>query len=130
MKIITKWNHILELEGGISDGLQQEIRDYYTTIAMEMGEETVETFDMADIGIIAILEASDDYMNLPLIGMTIETTTVLESIPEFVDVLIIEDEIWYRVTIILSADAGRVIYMPNSLVTGELKAWIAKWKHG
>lgn len=128
MKIITKWEHIKQLEGVITDALREEIKHYYRGIALEMGEEAVEAFDMVGIGIIAILEAGDDISNLPSIGMTIQTITLLEAIPEFIDEINLVGEIWYRVTVILSADVGRVIYIPKSLFTEELETWIDTWK--
>ena len=128
MKIITKWEHIKQLEGVISDALREEIKHYYRGLALEMGEKAVKAFDMVGIGIIAVWEVGDDISNLPSIGMTVETITLLEAIPEFIDEINLDNEIWYRVTLILSADVGRVIYIPQSLVAIELEAWIVTWK--
>lgn len=128
MKIIVYFEDIKAQEGEISDALREELEHYYWTLAMEMGEEAHQDFDLAGIAIIAVFEEGDSIHHMPMTGMTAKTITLLESIPEFIDEINLQGEIWYRLILILSADVGRVIYIPKSLVTLELKAWIDRWK--
>ncbi len=128
MKTIETYNAINALKGDLSDALQRELDHYYRELALEMGEEAYQAFDLAGIAIIALFEAGDNIHHMPLLGMTKETITLLETIPEFIDEIILDDEIWYRLILILSADVGRVIYMAKALVPAELEDWINTWK--
>lgn len=121
MKTIETYNAIKALKGDLSDALQRELD-------LEMGEEAYQAFDLAGIAIIAIFEAGDNIHHMPLLGMTQETITLLETIPEFIDEITLDGAIWYRLILILSADVGRVIYIPKVLVPTELENWIETWK--
>lgn len=128
MKTITNWNQLQALKE-IEAPLKAELEQYFKDLVTEMlDEEDYMNHDIGYIGPIAILEAGDNINHLPMLGMTEETVTLLESIPEFIDTLNIGGKTYYRIIIILSADVGRVIYTPESLVTGQLKTWIEEWK--
>lgn len=128
MKIITNWNQLQALKG-IEAPLKAELEQCFKELVTEMfDEEDYLNHDIGYIGPIAILESEDNINHLPMLGMTEETVTLLESIPEFIDTLNVGGRTYYRIIIILSADVGRVIYIPDSLVTGQLRTWIEEWK--
>lgn len=128
MKTITNWKQLQALEG-TSEPLKAELERYFIELVTEMlDEEEYLDHDISYLGPIAVMESSDNINHLPELGMTESTVTLLESIPEYIEEVIIAGEAYYRIIIILSADAGRVIYINQSLVTGQLKTWIEKWK--
>jgi len=128
LKIITNWNQLQALEG-VGESLKAELERYFIELVTEMlDEEDYKNHDISYLGPIAVLEATDNINHLPELGMTEETVTLLESIPEFIDTLYIGGETYYRIIIILSADVGRVIYTPETLVTGAFKTLVDTWK--
>ena len=128
MKIITNWNQLQSLEG-VSKPLKAELERYFKELGTGMlDEEDYLNHDISYLGPIAVLESTDNINHLPELGMSEETVTLLESIPEFIDTLSIGGESYYRIIIILSADVGRVIYTPKSLVTGAFETWVDTWK--
>ncbi len=128
MKTITNWKQLQALEG-IREPLKTELERYFKELVTQMlDEEDYLNHDISYLGPIAVMEASDNINHLSELGMTESTVTLLESIPEYIEEVSIGGEPYYRIIIILSADAGRVIYVNQSLVIGRLKNWIEKWK--
>lgn len=129
MKTITNWKQLQTLASLIDKPLKKELESYFIELVSELpDEEDYLIHDIEYFAIIGVFEASDDINDLKELGMTSETTTLLECTPEFVDEVFIGDEKYYRIIIILSADVGRVIYISNRFVTKELRTWIDTWK--
>lgn len=129
MITIKSFTELMTLENKLSEPIFSELKGYYKEIMTAfLGDENCIDTSFEDIGIIAILEDADDIHHLPEINMTEETIPLLESLPEFVDEIELEDGIWHRCTIILSASDGIVLYIPESKNKDELKDWIQKWK--
>ncbi len=117
MKTITNWKQLQALEG-TSEPLKAELERYFIELVTEMlDEEEYLDHDISYLGPIAVMESSDNINHLPELGMTESTVTLLESIPEYIEEVSIVDEAYYRIIVILSADAGQVIYINQSLVT-------------
>ena len=129
MRLITNWKQLQALEILIDELLKKELESYFIEFVSELpDEEDYLTHDIEYFAIIGVFEASDDINDLQKFGMTTNTTTLLECIPEFVDEVFIGDEKYYTIIIILSADVGRVIYISNRFVTNEFRTWIDTWK--
>jgi len=105
VKIITNWNQLLSLKD-IKEYLREELKRYFIELVTEMlDEEDYINHDISYLGPIAVLEPSDNINHLPQIGLTEDTVTLLESIPEYIEDVALEGELYYRIIIILSADA-------------------------
>lgn len=128
MKTITNWTQLQHLEGEINDALKAELEEYFKELVTEMLEEDYQNHDISYIGPIAIVDYEDNLHHLPKIGMTSDTMTLLESIPEYIDTLNIGGEIYYRIIILFGGDAGVVIYVPEEIKQGQLANWIDTWK--
>jgi len=129
MITITNWNQLQKLDGQIKADLKAELEVYFKELVTEMlDEEDYLNHDISYLGPIAIYEPEDDPQHLPKIGMTSDTMTLIEAIPEYIDTLDIGGETYYRIIILLGGDTGVVIYAPDSLEIEELHTWIDQWK--
>ncbi len=90
--------------------------------------ENYKSYNFSHFCLYAVLESNDNIENLKEIGMTRETITLLESIPEFIDTIVLGNNEYERVVLVLSEDTGRVIYIPRVLVRYRLDIWVKKWK--
>lgn len=89
MKVITSWNQIQQLDN-ITPSQKSELKRYFKELVTEMLDEPdYKHHDIGYVGLIAVMESNDDIHHLPLLGMTQETVTLLESIPEYIDALTI-----------------------------------------
>ncbi len=125
MIAIYKWSELTELEGKVEEHLLEELKSFYIEVmTVFLCYTDYINNNMAGVGKIAIFEKDDNVNNLPAIGLTEDTLTMLEYIPEFIDEITIADEVWYRCTIIFGAFGGGVVYVPESLAKGKLGEWI------
>lgn len=129
MKVFVTWNELMELEEKLEKNIFSELKRYFIELMTEMlDEEDFESYDVSEVGKISVLESGDELAHLPDIGMTEETMTVLESIPEYVEPVRLSSGLWYRVVIIFGDSGGVVIYVPDEMVTGDFEIWINEWK--
>ena len=129
MIAIANWEELLALDERMDTPIYMEMKRYFKELITEMFDEPeYKTYDLTDFGKVSVLEDCDDIENLPEIGMTEDTMTMLESIPEYIEVVTLEGHRWYRCVIIFGADSGVVIYVPEELKQGQLANWIDTWK--
>jgi hypothetical protein len=125
LKIITEWQHIKVLEDVIEQSLIDELRSYFKEIVTEMlSEEDYENYDITEVGKMAVLEVGDAIDNLPEIGFYDETIRLTESISEYVERVEIDEEIYYRILVLLNDAEGVIIYAKANTHGDEFENWV------
>lgn len=92
MKTITNRKQLQALDG-ISEPLKAEQERYFIELVTEMlDEKDYLNYDISYLGPIAVIEVSDDINHLPGLGITESTITLRESIPEYIEEVLIGGE--------------------------------------
>lgn len=128
---ITNWNELIALENKLGESILSELKRYFIELVTEiMDESDYLNYSLDEIGKIAVLEETDDINNLPAIFLTEDSSTLLDSLPEFVDEIELDDGTWHRCIIILGDCYGVVLYVPELPNKDRLMNWIKEWKGG
>ncbi len=115
-------------EKRITDSLVIELEQYFKEITESFtGTNNWNTFSLEEHGSIIILEQTDDPHDLEEIGYPKENGGLFSSFPEFVNIIELEEESYYKIVIICGNSYGIVVYSKVGAFGKEFKNWVSEY---
>ncbi|MGO0063488.1 hypothetical protein ACTID9_26390 [Brevibacillus fluminis] len=90
-------------------------------------------FDGADMaftldlhGFMVVLEKGDNLRDLSIVGLNRLNGGLLGSLPEFIEKVEYDQELWYKIVVIYTNEYGMAFYLPEVAITDdeEIQTWL------